>query len=60
MRNILAHLPAKGKAAFADRLKQIWLQPNLESVFFASAFSLFLQTSLATTPPGNLCVAFHQ
>jgi putative transposase len=31
MRNILAHLPAKGKAAFADRLKQIWLQPDLES-----------------------------
>jgi putative transposase len=31
MRNILAHLPAKGKAAFADRLKQIWLQPDLDS-----------------------------
>jgi transposase-like protein len=31
MRNILAHLPAKGKALFAEKLKQIWLQPDLES-----------------------------
>ena len=31
MRNILAHVPAKGKAAFAEKLKQIWLQPDMES-----------------------------
>jgi len=31
MRNILAHLPAKGKAIFAEKLKQIWLMPDLES-----------------------------
>ena len=31
MRNILAHVPAKGKANFAGRLKQIWLQPDFES-----------------------------
>jgi transposase-like protein len=31
MRNILAHVPAKGKAAFAEKLKQIWLQPDIES-----------------------------
>jgi len=31
MRNILARVPAKGKAAFAEKLKQIWLQPDIES-----------------------------
>jgi transposase-like protein len=31
MRNILAHVPAKGKAVFAEKLKQIWLQPDIES-----------------------------
>ncbi len=31
MRNILAHIPAKGKAVFAEKLKQIWLQPDLDS-----------------------------
>ena len=31
MRNILAHVPAKGKALFAGKLKQIWLQPDIES-----------------------------
>jgi len=31
MRNILAHVPAKGKATFAGKLKQIWLQPDIES-----------------------------
>jgi len=31
MRNILAHVPAKGKAAFAEKLKQLWLQPDIES-----------------------------
>jgi len=31
MRNILAHVPAKGKATFAGKLKQIWLLPDIES-----------------------------
>ncbi len=31
MRNILARIPSKDKAAFASRLKQIWLQPNIET-----------------------------
>lgn len=31
MRNIRVHLPAKGKAVFAEKLKQIWLQPDFES-----------------------------
>ncbi|WP_196606695.1 IS256 family transposase [Pectinatus frisingensis] len=31
MRNILAHIPAKKKAWFAGRLKQIWLQPDYDS-----------------------------
>ncbi|MDD4263306.1 MAG: IS256 family transposase [Firmicutes bacterium] len=34
MRNILAHVPAKGKAVFAEKLKQIWLQPDKESAKF--------------------------
>jgi putative transposase len=31
MRNILAHVPAKSKSEFARKLKQIWLQPDMES-----------------------------
>lgn len=34
MRNILVHVPAKGKAVFAEKLKQIWLQPDKESAKF--------------------------
>lgn len=34
MRNILAHVPAKGKAIFSEKLKQIWLQPDKESAKF--------------------------
>jgi transposase-like protein len=30
MRNILAHVPHKEKARFAEKLKQIWLQPTRE------------------------------
>lgn len=30
MRNILARIPSKDKAAFASRLKQIWLQPDID------------------------------
>jgi len=31
MRNILARVPSKDKAAFASRLKQIWLQPDMDT-----------------------------
>jgi len=31
MRNIMAHIPAKAKAFFGEKLKQIWLQPDIES-----------------------------
>lgn len=31
MRNIMAHIPAKEKASFAAKLKQIWLQPDIDS-----------------------------
>ena len=31
MRNIMAHIPAKEKASFAAKLKQIWLQPDNDS-----------------------------
>ena len=31
MRNILAKIPHKEKARFAERLKQIWLQPDKQS-----------------------------
>lgn len=30
MRNILARIPSKNKAAFASMLKQIWLQPDID------------------------------
>jgi len=30
MRNILARVPSKDKGVFASRLKQIWLQPDIE------------------------------
>lgn len=31
MRNILARIPSKDKTAFSSRLKQIWLQPNMDT-----------------------------
>ena len=31
MRNIMAHIPAREKASFAAKLKQIWLQPDTDS-----------------------------
>ena len=31
MRNLLAHIPHREKKQFAEKLKQIWLQPDLES-----------------------------
>jgi putative transposase len=31
MRNLMAHVPHHAKGRFAEKLKQIWLQPDLES-----------------------------
>lgn len=31
MRNILSRIPSKDKTAFASKLKQIWLQPDIDS-----------------------------
>ena len=31
MRNILAHISGKDKKSFAEKLKQIWLQPDYDS-----------------------------
>lgn len=31
MRNILARIPSKDKAVFASKLKQIWLQPDIDT-----------------------------
>jgi len=31
MRNLLAHIPHREKKQFAEKLKQIWLQPDLDS-----------------------------
>ena len=39
MRNLLAHVPHHEKKRFAEKLKQIWLQPDLESARqYASVF----------------------
>ena len=39
MRNLLAHVPHHAKKRFAEKLKQIWLQPDLQSARqYASAF----------------------
>ncbi|HWQ89486.1 MAG TPA: IS256 family transposase [Desulfitobacteriaceae bacterium] len=53
MRNILAHLPAKGKAVFAEKLKQIWLQPDLES---AKAYANSLMDSYEAQYPAAVDV----
>lgn len=39
MRNLLVHIPHREKKRFAEKLKQIWLQPDLES---ARRFASFL------------------
>ncbi len=51
MRNILAHLPAKGKAVFAEKLKQIWLQPDLES---AKSYAHTLMDKYENQYPGAI------
>lgn len=48
MRNILAHLPAKGKAILAEKLKQIWLQPDLDSA------KSYANALMDTTKPSTL------
>lgn len=51
MRSILAHLPAKGKAVFAEKLKQIWLQPDLES---AKHYASMLMDTYENQYPGAI------
>jgi transposase-like protein len=38
MRNILARIPHKEKKRFAERLKQIWLQPDKQSALSVATF----------------------
>ena len=38
MRNLLAHIPHREKKRFAEKLKQIWLQPDLKSARHFAAF----------------------
>jgi putative transposase len=51
MRNILAHLPAKGKGVFAEKLKQIWLQPDIAS---AKAYAKSLMDTYEKQYPGAI------
>lgn len=51
MRNILAHVPAKGKAVFAEKLKQIWLQPDLEG---AKHYAHMLMDTYESPYPGAI------
>jgi len=37
MRNIMAHIPYKEKKRFAERFKQIWLQPDKESTLYMAS-----------------------
>jgi putative transposase len=48
MRNILAHVPAKSKLEFAKKLKQIWLQPDLESARGLCKTQLWTHMSINT------------
>ena len=51
MRNILAHVPAKSKAEFANWQKQIWLQPDIES---AKAYANLLMNKYEHKYPGAI------
>lgn len=51
MRNILAHVPSKSKAEFARKLKQIWLQPDMES---AKAYANSLMDTYENQYPGAI------
>ena len=51
MRNILAHVPAKSKSEFARKLKQIWLQPDMES---AKAYADSLMDTYEDLYPGAI------
>jgi len=37
MRNILAHISGRDKKSFAEKLKQIWLQPDYDSKKYANS-----------------------
>jgi len=40
MRNIMAHIPYKEKKRFAERFKQIWLQPDKESTLYMASLQI--------------------
>jgi putative transposase len=51
MQNILVHVPAKSKSEFARKLKQIWLQPDIES---AKAYANSLMDTYENQYPGAI------
>lgn len=54
MRNILARVPHREKARFAERLKQIWLQPDKRSALAVA--SLFIQEYEKRFPEAIECL----
>lgn len=54
MRNILARAPHREKARFAERLKQIWLQPDKRSALAVA--SLFIQEYEKRFPEAIECL----
>ena len=54
MRNILARVPHREKARFAERLKQIWLQPDKPSALAVA--SLFIQEYEKRFPEAIECL----
>lgn len=55
MRNILAHVGAKEKADFAEKLKQIWLQPDGDSA--REYASWFMNAQEKAWPQATACLA---
>ncbi len=54
MRNIMAHIPHKEKKRFAERLKQIWLQPDKQSAL--SMASLLIKDYEKRFPEAIQCL----
>ncbi len=55
MRNIMATVPGKGKHRFAERLKQLWLQPDIESALELA--EQFMTTYEKRYPEAIACLA---
>lgn len=61
MRNIMARVPHREKKRFAERLKQIWLQPDKESALKVAA--IFCKDYEKRFPEAIRCLEenlFHQ